>query len=415
MIRRVFTEASLRSGVLQVTISAFSKHNTLQSVLHVITHTPESSSSLHDAIYNLWLDAGVPLTAMPHIGYSLIASLQQHRSRDPLIRLLHNIWLGKAPMHTLVRMGELLRGLSRILETLGKIKLEDSPCAGLLPKADFVQMLQKLCPGKCESSMERLATSLSWHEEGDFVRVADIQCSGLDCTHIVDTSALCIEASLNTAPSEQCQEDEADSSDESVREEMPRHESAPVEPASQLCASNILEQEDELHQSQSVEDAADGDDPNPGLATSEHEPASVVTPDVQAAEKTGDPDSANHTLPVLLLRQHAAELETLRRATREAVFACGQDQWPHGDSLNEIQRTLESIPDIDRRAIPGCVHAWSRLPCPSTRDTVATGLLASAPIQRTQDFDLVAAAAWVDGLQGQDDGCGSVAMLPEVV
>lgn len=85
------------------------------------------------------------------------------------------------------------------------------------------------------------------------------------------------------------------------------------------------------------------------------------------------------------------------------------------ESLSEIHSTLESIQHIDRRGIPGCVDAWSRLPCPSTRETVAIGLLATAPIQRKQDFDLVAAAAWVDGLQGRGDGCGSAAMLPEVV
>lgn len=136
---------------------------------------------------------------------------------------------------------------------------------------------------------------------------------------------------------------------------------------------------------------------------------------MQATENTGDPDTSNYTLPVLLLQQHAEELKHVRRATWEAVLACQQDKWPGGDSLQEIQNTLEKVQQMDRSVIPACVDAWARLPCPCSRESVAVGVLASAPIQRKQDFDLVAAAAWVDGLQGQGDGCESAAMLPEVV
>lgn len=408
---------------LQVAVRTSSKHDTLQSVLHILAHAPPSSTSLHDAIYNLWLVADVPLTAMPHVGYSLMASLQCHGSSDALVGLIHDIWLGKAPMHALVRMGELLRGLSKLLETLSKLKLEDSPCAGLLPKADFVQMLQKLCPGKSEQSIESLAASLSWHEEGSFVRVGEIDCYGIDCAQLVDTAALCSSTSLNSASSEQVQVVEVDGAEDpgaTMQEEFPRQASTSLDSPDQIGTEESLEPLEEVDDSQesATEDAINGEDPSPVTTTSEqvsHEPVSDVPPDAEVIEDTGDSDGSNHTLPVLLLQQHAEELVHLRRATWEAVCACDQDRWPEGDSLTEIQSTLESIQGIDRRAIPGCVDVWSRLPCPSTRERVATGLLASAPLQRKQDFDLVAAAAWVDGLQGQEDGWGSAAMLPEVV
>lgn len=326
----------LIGSVLQVTIRIFSKQDTLQSILHLLIHVPGSSPSLHDAIYNLWLATDIPLVAIPHVGYSFIASLQLHGSSDALIGLYHAIWLGKAPMHALVRMGELLRGLSRILGTLSRIKLEDSPYAGLLPKADFVQMLRKLCPDKSEESIDRLAASLSWHEEGAFVRVGDIQCCGVDCTQMVDTATLCSSSLLNSVSEPRHVELEgAEERAVTIEEELPtRQPSGSLDADSQTIAQR-LEQQEQLDDCQSATaDAVDGDESIPAATTNSEqdsqEPASDVPSDIQATENTEDSERSNHTLPVLLLQQHAEELEQVRRATWEAVCACDQNHWPEG-------------------------------------------------------------------------------------
>ena len=363
---------------------------------------------------------------MPHIGYSFLASLQQHGSSDALIGLIHDVWLGKVSMHALVRMGELLRGLSSILESLSKVKVEDSPCAGLLPKADVVQMLQKLCPSKSEERIESLAATLSWHEEGSFVRVGDIKCCGVDCAQIANTAAICSGTSLNSPPPEQAQEQEEgeaeqEAEDQSVnmQDEVSAQASGPTDPPKTAGAEESLGREEKEHDCQSTtSDAVDGRHSNMATKNSEqaalHGAASNAPPDAQVAAGSEHVESLSHTLPVLLLQQHAEEFEQLRRSTWEAVCACDQDHWPGGDSLAEIHCILEGIQGIDRNVVPGCVDAWSRLPCPCTRESVANGLLAGAPLQHKHDFDLVAAAAWVDGLQGQGDGCGSAAMLPDV-
>lgn len=414
--------------LLQVTVCTFSRHDTLQSILHVLTHTTLSSPSLYEAIYNLWIAADIPLRAMPHLGYSFLASLQQYGSGDALIGLTHDVWLGRVSMHALARMGELLRGLSSILESLSKVKVEDSPCAGLLPKADVVQMLRKLCPSKTEESIESLAASLSWHEEGSFVRVGEIKCCGAHCTQITDTAALCSETSLNSPPPERAQLHSAGEAEQEVgaagdqsadvQDEVSRQASVPLDPPDSAKTTESLEQEEKVHDRESTTgDAMDSHHSNSATPNSEQAPhgaASDVPPDAQVTTGSGDHEIPKHSLPVLLLQQHAEDFERLRTSTWDAVCACDQDHWPGGNSLAEIHSVLEGIEGIDSSVIPGCVDAWSRLPCPCTRESAANGLLVGAPLQHKQDFDLAAASAWVDGLQGRGDGCGSAAMLPDV-
>ena len=413
--------------MLQVTVCTFSRHDTLQSILHVLVHTPQSSPSLHEAIYNLWIAADTPLSAMPHIGYSFLASLQRHGSSDSLIGLIHDVWLGRVSMHALLRMSELLRGLSNILERLSKVKVEDSPCAGLLPKADIVQMLQKLCPSATEERIESLAASLSWHEEGSFVRVGEIKCCGTDCTQIIDTAALCSETSLNSQSPEQAEAHSAGEAEQEVgaagdqsadvQDEVPRQASTPLDPPETAETTENVEQEQKVHGCESTTGDAADDHQSYTAQNSEQAPdgaASDVPLDEPLTTSSRDLEIPRHTLPVLLLQQHAEGFERLRASTWDAVCACDQEHWPGGDSLAEIHSILEGIEGIDLSVVPGCVDAWARLPCPCTRESVANGLLAGAPLQHKQDFDLVAASAWVDGLQGRGDGCGSAAMLPDV-
>jgi hypothetical protein len=396
---------------VQVAIRTLSKQDTLQAVLHILQHMPDASPSLHETIFNLWLATGITLTAMVNIGYSFAASLQRHRNSDGLIGLVHSVWLGEAPMHVLIRMGELLRGLARILDTLRKIKLEDSPGAGLIPEADVLQMLQKLCPGKSADRTAIIAHSLTLHQQGSFIRVGDIQCCGVDCTKIIDTAELCGSRSLNSPQSDGVQ---LEAGEGAVDLQGRMVEEPPVPEAGKHISAEISEQQKHVGKGQSaVVHALDSDH---GLqATPNGTQASGALSDGQTNDDATDSDSSPQTLPVVLLHQHAEELQKVRQATWEAVCAHDVNHWPEGASLSEMQRILESVPGVERSVIPGCVHVWSRLPCPSSQERVADRLLASAPIQKAQDFDVVAAAAWVEGLQGKEDGCGSAALLPEVV
>lgn len=390
---------------MQVTLCSLSQHDTLQSILHILTNVPESSSTLHGALYNLWLAADVPHTAVPRMGYSLVASLQLHKHNSALIKVMHDIWLGNAPMHALDRMRKLVQGLDKILGTLTKIHLEDSAGPGLLPKADFVQMLHKLCPCKSEDRMKALSASLSLHEDGSCVRVGEIHCSGADCMQIIEKAAFSSPCHDNVPFEAGMARDEEDKSElaadqtaDEARAEKNEENAQISVGAHETLAPGAYDDEPSLEPEQSG--AGVHDKQGPAVAQDE--------------EATGT-CNLTYTLPVLLLQQHAEELEGLRDAVRGAVLECNQGVWPGGNSLAEIQQILECVQNIDTQVVPGCVDAWARLPCPNTRQATAAGLLATAPLQCSQDFDIAAAAAWVDGLQGREDGCESAAMLPEVV
>jgi hypothetical protein len=399
---------------VQMSVVILSQQDTVEAAIDFLARLPTHSQSLHGAIFDIWYSDEVQLQMIPWLGYGFVANLQAHHEADKLLGLLYNVWLGKAPMHALIRMATLLQEVASIIGALRQVHTADSPGAGVIPQADFGHLLQRLCPAKGKAQLQSLAGSLPQHKRKGFVDVNHITLpAGKDWVQLYQDAHAAVHLQAAGRDSTQASRSAVHQQCQDVPDVDRAGTSAPEADLAAVVELAVLETTQQPLDSGTPVGARVG---LPGTTADPCIRADCEQQHGQCGSGTNERSCGVGAggLVAELLQQHAAALVQVRESVHAAVRASEELPTLDGDGLSALSTFLASLEKIDPLTIPGCVHAWCQAGDTACRDDFAQILLATAPIQSKQDYDAAAAYAWVSGLEGRGSGLGSAALLPDV-
>lgn len=377
-------------------------------------------ASLHAALHCAWQGRSTAHSDVNMRAYSLLASLQQHRSDSALAQLVDAVLTGSASASLLWRIASVCNAVLRVLGAAAQGSFHGGRGRGVLAVDDARALLGRLLPNRTAEHLEQLCAAAS-SSPGGFACCKAVQ---------PPRDHLELACAAGTSPDYSQRSEEPVAS--AAEEPAPRSRSA----SARSSAGGAPETGSSCDVERMPRAAPHGPDdapPEKVLAEPRSDSDDVVSAAVGIPVADGQRTTQGHAkhalegeFVVLVAEQHAKAVLELHAAATAALMELNASSDASVVPASALVETLGSVPGMHAECAAACVCSLEAATAARTEyspsehsavvplDVLAGTVCSGLPVQSAGDCDEAAAMTWLQGLQARSQGHASAAGLPDV-